>query len=147
MPDEGATMMLSRSIVGIESYVRAAAHFEGGLRGVPRTKLNQAYANPFVLGRHAADNYFNRLPALVDPSIPMREVKPALWDRVSAFYREIRNPILHGNQLSEYTAPQFADLYTLLAEIYSWIDSWHDADSLGEGAASSFELVERRPDT
>src|SRR5688572_3181703 len=83
MPEAGATMMVGRAILGQESYLCYAARFEAHDRGTLTPQLQAACANPFSLGRNAADNYFNAMPALVDPAIPMKVAEPQLWVRAA----------------------------------------------------------------
>ncbi|HVX42227.1 MAG TPA: hypothetical protein VHB25_21880 [Gemmatimonadaceae bacterium] len=96
------------------------------------------------MGGGAADNYYNRLPALVGDDIPMRVARPQLWPRTLAFYNIVRNPVVHGHQLSDVSNERFAELFDYIADVYDWIDSWNVVDEMFKGAQQSF--VVRRPD-
>ena len=141
MPDAGASMLVSRAVVGLESYICAAANFESAYRGSRSAQLQAACRNPFTLGKHAADNLFNRLPDLVATGLQMKTSSPAQWVNVSAFYKEVRNPLSHGRQFDSISQPKLSELFACIAEIYQWIDTWFDPEKILPGAARSFQLV------
>lgn len=140
MRDACASMMMTRSIIGLEAYLLYAAQTEGMIRGLSTEKLKKAVANPFTLGRSAVRNYFNRLPALIAPHLAMIEQDATLWNNTVTFDREVRNPLMHGQQFSNIREERFADLFDLLADIYEWLDSWHSPDNLLPGMSEAVRL-------
>jgi hypothetical protein len=40
------------------------------------------------------------------------------------FYREIRNPLFHGHQLSRAEAEQVSEAVALLDSVQAWIETW-----------------------
>ena len=140
MPDAGATVMVARAVLGLEAYLKFAAGTEGVMRGVSTPKLTKACANPFSLSRKTAHAHFNLLPALVSEELAMKNADARLWKATSAFYREIRNPIFHGREFNDIKHDTLGGLFDLLADVYDWMDSWHDPDVAMPGLAESCKV-------
>ena len=134
-PDQFMTFLTQLSIVGLESYICAAAFHELGMRG--RLKENIEYIrNPFSIPgeKGTASKYYNLMPTLIDESIPLSTYDSSLWGEVKAFYKEVRNPLFHGKQLERPTTRDLITIFELLASIYAWIDGWHDPNQIIPGS-------------
>jgi hypothetical protein len=129
LPNDLLTMMLFRSISGLESYLGAAVDYELHRRGKMSEEARQALENPFLLHRIAVFALFDRLPSLVDPAIVLSVADRELFETARTFYSEVRNPIFHGNQVS-FSGDNFDSVaagFELLAALYDWIDTWYSA--------------------
>ena len=126
MPDDLITLILQRVIMGLESYLPGAVYFELGYRG--RLKENiKLIENPYKLGGNGTvDNYYHRLPKLVEEKFSLKIANAHLWSQTRAFYTEVRNPIFHGNHITNRNAKVLRQVFNYLEQIYIWIDSWHN---------------------
>jgi len=130
MDDDLISIILQRVIVGIESYLPVAAYLGLILEGGTKDKI-QKIRNPFDLGgRGTVDNFYNRLPALIKKEYSLKESNLNLFNKTKVFYKEIRNPIFHGYNLSVTNVRDLGELFKHLAEIYSWIDSWFNLNEV-----------------
>jgi hypothetical protein len=127
--DAYMTLLLQRTILGLEAYLPSAVLYEATARGRPLRETLDLTKNPFRLGgRGTAENYYNRLPALVEPDVALSNARPALWPVTSAFYQQVRNPIFHGDQLFEVSVDAFRKALDLISGLYEWVDSWHSLE-------------------
>jgi len=130
MDDDLVSIICQRVILGIESYLPGAVYFELILRGAPKEKIILT-RNPFDLGgRGTVDNYYHKLPALIDEKHSLKLFNKELYEKVKIFYREIRNPLFHGYNISGNLASGIQSIFDFLAKIYAWIDSWFDIKKL-----------------
>lgn len=114
--------LLLTSIHGLESYLCGAVFSK---------TLNKEAHSPWTLGgRTAIDNYFHRLPSLIDKSLSLKVSNNSLWDANKRFYNEIRNPLSHGYEIDDDVDLHcFINLFEHMKSLYSWIDDWFDIDS------------------
>jgi hypothetical protein len=134
-PDQFFTYLTQTSILGVEAYVVGATYFALGNLG--KLKENIEYLrDPFSIpgGGGTALKYYKALPGLVTDEIALPNVNSILWENVRRFYREIRNPLFHGNQLDTNNPADLTKIFELLADIYGWIDTWHDPNNIIEGS-------------
>ncbi len=135
------TPLIQRAVLGIEAYIPGAVMYETGVRGTLSSALAEKLKNPFSFGaRNTWDNFYDKLPARVDPSFSLRFANKQLYKRTVRFYKNIRNPLFHGKQLSECNIAAIRDAFDHLAQLYEWIDSWHSPERLIKGG-SAFENV------
>jgi hypothetical protein len=129
MPQEFLTLIVQRAILGIESYLPLAIKSAAYDRDMLTDKIFRGCKNPFGLGgRGTADNFYNRLPALLGEEYCLKNSNPELWETTRTFYSKIRNPLFHGSQIADHTNVEgILSAYEYMAEIYAWIDSWHPA--------------------
>ena len=122
------SLILQRSILGVESYVSAAVWLEMG--GRLTAEMNEKIRNPFKISRGAgtAMSFYHYLPSLLSASLSLRKQQPNLWQEVDAFYRNIRNPLFHGEQLDTVNPAELTPLLVLIESIYDWIGTWHAGD-------------------
>ena len=129
MPGALLTLLVVRAVLGIESYIPFAVIEEAAARG----RLNQEFGNkvrhPFSLSRRTADAYYNRLPSLLDEGFALSGRDPDLWNWMDGFYREVRNPLLHGHELDSKEVDQVALVFEQLAATYSWVDGWSPVEN------------------
>jgi len=136
MPPDFLTLILQRGILGVESYLTASVFAEAALKGILTKENLSVFKNPFKLGgRSTADNYYNRLPAIVDRKISLKKCNQELWKTTVRFYSEIRNPLFHGSELNDSNVEGVLCAYQFLADIYDWIDSWHSPENLIKGGS------------
>ena len=121
--------MLQRAILGIESYIAGAVFIEAGRRGLfvaaGGSKLVAKIRNPFLLGgRKTADNFYHLLPSEIDPQYSLKNRDHKLWEQVFLFYKETRNPLFHGKQISTTNPKAIVPQFEMIKSMYGWIESW-----------------------
>jgi hypothetical protein len=137
--ESGVSLLVLRTLLGVEAYMSFAAEFGGAERGLLDAKFKSACRNPFSMGcKGTANCYYNHLPRLIDTKLAMADSRPASWITTKALYSEIRNPLMHGEELRNVTEDNLLRLFDSIADIYRWIDDWFDPEpSLGSGARRS----------
>lgn len=130
-PHEFYTLVIQQSVLGIESYLPGAVTHEAAMSGKLTQDLAKMISNPFLLkGRGGtARRYYIILPAVLSETLCLDKCSPELWGRVKQFYDEIRNPLFHGRQVSSDNPAPISHALNLIADVYAWIDSWHDQDA------------------
>jgi hypothetical protein len=125
LPMGALTVILQRSVLGVESCVSAAVEYQLTARTM-LTEEAAAYLNDAgnLPGKRKgmADAFYNKLPALVDPSLRLEIIEPELWTSVKRFYKEVRNPLFHGYQLATINAAGAREALEMLARVYVWMD-------------------------
>ncbi len=133
--DSLLTLILQKSVLGIEAYIVGAVYFELGSRGNLNKKTLKYLRNPFSLkGKGTADNFYNKLPALASESYCLKSFNLELWDTTKLFYSDVRNPIFHGYEIKSESVERFPALYNFLDNLYEWIDTWYDLEKTIPGA-------------
>jgi hypothetical protein len=130
LPMGALTLMLQRSILGVESCVSAAVEYRLARKGLLTPEKSAALNDPVRLpgkGRGMAEMFYNKLPAQVDPSLQLELTNPELWTMVKRFYKEVRNPLFHGYQLAELNTGGVLEALQMLQRIYEWMDPWWGA--------------------
>lgn len=139
MPDDLITIILQRVIGGLESYISGAVYIELGKRGKLKENI-RLLKNPFELGRKGTvENLYHELPALVDIHFSLKKTDGELWKKTKAFYKEIRNPIFHGHNITTKNINALKNVFNYLAELYKWIDSWHDFSRIFDDSSTKNE--------
>lgn len=129
MPDDLLSIILQRVILGVESYLPGAVFMELGYRGKLDRETLEYLRNPFALrGWGVVENYYHKLPALIDERYSLQNCDPDLFSKTKAFYKEVRNPLFHGQQVSDNDIIGVKRVFMHLMSIYAWIDRWHDPD-------------------
>lgn len=123
------TLMLQRSILGVESCISAAVEYRLTAMGLFTPAMATALNEPFKLrGKGgAAESFYNKLPGQIDPALQLQSMEPELWALVKRFYKEVRNPLFHGYQLASINAAGVLEAMQMLARIYGWMDGWWGA--------------------
>lgn len=129
MPDELFTLMTQRAIGGLESYVVAAVEYELLKAGRLTDDTKNILSDPFKLGGGAVTVLYNKVPELLSKDAMLSNTSPDLDEKTKKLYKEIRNPIFHGNQLvcSYENYHVLMDAYSHMRLLYSWIDEWYSA--------------------
>jgi len=130
LPMGALTVILQRSVLGVESCVSAAVEYQLTARQMltkeVAARLNDAGNLPGKR-RGMADALYNKLPALADQGLRLEVLEPDLWASVKQFYKEVRNPLFHGYELSTINAAGAREALEMLARMYVWMDSWWGA--------------------
>jgi hypothetical protein len=136
-PDAYFTMLLRSTIVGIECTLQTSALEELLFNSRLTEPLRQLIRQPSKLARSMAEAYYNKTPELVDPNAGLKTHNNDLWQTVNQFYREVRNPISHGNELCDVKAESLRAVFEMFDQIYRWIDSWSSPDRVRRILAST----------
>jgi len=137
MPDDFMTLVLQRAILGVEAYLPFALVHTSAILGNASKELFAKFKNPFSFGsKSAVANIYDRMPSAVHPELSLRYLDQALYERNVVFYREVRNPIFHGQQLTQPTISSMREAFLHLAQLYKWIDYWYNPEKLIKGGAA-----------
>lgn len=131
IPDEFLNLCLQRSILGVEAYLPGALVFTSAKLGVASNELSEKIHNPSKFAsKSMVASIYHHMPAAVHNELSLRHVNQALYERTVAFYREVRNPIFHGKQLSNINIENLRIAFLHIAQLYKWIDSWCDPSKM-----------------
>lgn len=133
MPNDLLTIMLQRTIMGLECYISAAVEYELSKCGHLTTVFEKAIKNPFSLDRKAVVAIYEKLPALVNESLKLSVCDSLTYTEIATLYKELRNPIFHGGQVA-FSGDNFdgvVSAFEVFSRVYDWIDSWYTAFPLG----------------
>ena len=138
MPGALLTLLLQRAILGIESYLPGAVYFQLGIRGkLDQTTVGRLRNPASLAGRKMVEKYYRGLPALVDPGWSLQELNRPLWKATVRFYEEVRNPLMHGYEVDPKAVDGVYQAFEHLAQLYKWIDGWHNPRSWWPPPAST----------
>lgn len=130
MPGALLTLLLQRAIAGLEAWVVGAVWTELALADRLRKDTSNALENIGSLkGRGMAEKYYCSLPAMVSQELSLDTANPVLFRRNKVFYRDIRNPVMHGFEIDGKCVDRLHNCFEHVNDMYLWIDSWHDAQS------------------
>lgn len=128
------TIILQRSISGIEAYLPAAVRVEAAIRGCLERDDSKFLNNPYLLrGRGTVENYYHKLPSQLAKEISLKTYDRELWEKNKRFYKEIRNPIFHGKEIDGNCVDGVFLSMIHIQELYNWIDSWHNPENIWKG--------------
>jgi hypothetical protein len=115
--------------LGLEAYVSAAVRYELELKRDLSEPALEGLDNPFTLNRKLVVAIYDKLPELVSVENKLSVYNQSLFQELQKFYKNLRNPIFHGNQVESCpeTYEQVVLCFELLADIYGWIDTWYRA--------------------
>lgn len=134
MPEDLFTLLLQRSVLGLESYLSSALWHASVVLGIFTPELTAKLRNSSAFGaRLFAANIYDRMPAAVHPELSLRHQDQSLYQKTVAFYKEVRNPIFHGKQLSSPKIEAVRDAFAHLSDVFGWIDHWHPPDIVNKG--------------
>jgi hypothetical protein len=129
-PQELLTMLMLRAILGLESYALAAVEYEVDRNAISLSvQQRKSLSNPFALGGRESlpDRLYNKLPAFLGQDRTLCKTDLKLWQELRTFYKEVRNPLMHGGQLWRPDAGAVSEAYSLMARVFEWIDGWYSA--------------------
>lgn len=146
MPEDLFTLLLQRSVLGLESYLSSALWHTSAVLGIATPSLAAKIRNPSAFGaRLFAANIYDRMPASVHPELSLRYQDQSLYEKTVAFYKEVRNPIFHGKQLSNPDVEALRDAFAHLSNVFGWIDHWHPPEKRYNGSLVAGPLVVNLP--
>ena len=118
------TLVVQRSIAGAESYVGGLL-FDVLARAGRLDESNADALRVFkgVKGCSMADKLYNGLPRLFHEQLTLKFYDAALNDRNEQFYREVRNPLMHGLEFARNDIESAKICLEHLALLYGWMDS------------------------
>jgi hypothetical protein len=82
-----------------------------------------------------AEKLYVTLPAMVDSAFALSRCDGRLWERTVAFYREVRNPVMHGSEVKSESVDGVAACFEHMALLHKWIDGWRDPRALSPPVA------------
>ena len=124
LPKDLLTYFLQRGILAVEACVDAAVEYQAAAEGRLDEDFRTARANIWNGRSGSANVFYNRLPGLLDARYMLCNADAALWLHTKRFYREIRNPLAHGMQLSQPKPESVLQALSFLMELMAWIDGW-----------------------
>jgi hypothetical protein len=136
-PDSYFTTLLRTTIVGIECTLQNSTVEELLFSNRLTEELRHAIRHPSILSRSMADAHYNKIPYCVNANAPLKSYDTTLWNTVQQFYREIRNPIFHGFQLTDVKPEPLRCAFRMFDDIFKWIDSWTDPHRVHKILASA----------
>ncbi len=130
------TYLTQQSIMGVEAYLTGAVYDVLGQSGRLRENIDYL-RNPFSLPgeKGTAAKYYKLMPSLFSKEISLPHMNSQLWGDVRVFYKEVRNPLFHGMQLDTNSPSDLIRIFELLADIYEWVDTWHNPDNIIMGSS------------
>jgi hypothetical protein len=144
LPDDLMTVMLQRAILGVEAYLPGALTLTSTILGKASNELFAKFRNPFSFGaRSAVVNIYHRMPAAVHPALSLQHLDGDLFDKTKAFYKDIRNPLFHGDQISRSEIHSLRATFDHLARVYEWIDFWCNPEKLIPGGRTLADVRSR----
>jgi hypothetical protein len=126
LPNDLFTLMTQRAISGLEASIVAAAEYELLKAGRLTPDIQDSLDDPFSLRGSAVKVLYDKVPELVSKDVMLSNINPELYEKTRSFYKEIRNPIFHGNQLvcTYESYPVLTNVYEHMRLLHSWIDEW-----------------------
>lgn len=130
LPEDLLTLIMQRAILGLESYIVGAVWHEAGMRGALTTDMNLKIRNPFSIksGSGTAECYYHLLPTLLDSTLSLQKAQPEVWANIKNFYKNLRNPLFHGQQLETRNPLEICPSLDLIKSVYTWIAQWHEPE-------------------
>ncbi|WP_049721228.1 hypothetical protein [Gilvimarinus polysaccharolyticus] len=134
MPNDFFTLISQRAILGLESYVPGTLFFlSHDVRGRD-DKYLEKLKNPFSFGgRSIVKNLYDTAPGDIDPSFSLLIRNQSLYQEAQKMYREVRNPLFHGGQLTDLNIISIQGLFNHIAQLYVWVDSIYDPEKIVNG--------------
>jgi hypothetical protein len=144
MPNDFMTLILQRAILGVEAYLPAALVQSAASLGNLSKELSEKLNKPFSFGsRSAVENIYHRMPAAVHCELSLRHLDQPLYAATLAFYRDVRNPLFHGQQLRDSEIDKIRNAFLHIAHLYRWIDYWFNPEKLIKGGSAFAGIHER----
>lgn len=131
------TLILQRVILGFEAFYKGAVFCIFGMRGADSETLKSLRRNPMQYGRGYCNAAFARIPGHLKESYRLDRSNADLFERVSAFYKEVRNHLFHGCEFSSLKIEEFRDFLRMYKDLYDWVCDWVQVE---------FEVTEKNTD-
>lgn len=128
-PNEFLSFILRDIILYFESYLKynlwSTAHAK------KRKDVLALVKNPSMADREVAKAAFHTIPSKVDSAFSLKVHKESLYEYMLRFYKDIRNPLFHGNQLNPgVDIHDFVKVLDVYKELYLWVAHWTCGDLL-----------------
>jgi hypothetical protein len=123
------SLLVQRAIQGVESYTRGAVWIKLCELGRMTEDLYAKTRNPFSIQARSgtAAAYFHHLPALIDPDLSVKVIDPEYWEKLAAFYKDVRNPLFHGSHFASGDVQNATEAFWHIEELYAWLDQWYES--------------------
>jgi len=145
-PNDLMTLLLQRAVLGVEAYLPAALKIAATQLGIASGELFAKLDNPFSFGsKSAVSNIYHRMPSAVHPELSLKYLDQKLFKDTIMFYKVVRNPLFHGQQLHDTGIEPIRRAVDHLARIYEWIDYWHNIELQMKGAGQLTGVRKRYP--
>lgn len=136
MPNDFMSLILQRAILGVESYLPAALLHTSVSIGNQSEELAKRINNPFSFGsKSAVYNIYHLMPSAIHSELSLQRIDQSLYKANRIFYREVRNPLFHGQQLSNPEIKAVRGAFLHIAHLYRWIDCWYTPENLIKGGS------------
>ena len=121
------SLLVQRSIMGVESYIVGAAWSKICDLGLMTNEINKKVRNPFSIKPKTgtAASYYCDLPSLIHEDLSLNRFDPGFYLKLKAFYKSVRNPLFHGYQFDSSDVEIVRKSFWYVSEIYAWIDQWY----------------------
>jgi hypothetical protein len=120
--DNYISLLVSSVVQGFETYVKAHIWTTGHLAGFSDWSVTRI--NRLPRGTGTVDRLFNKLPGELHPDFPIDRADPEAATFLREFYRTVRNPLSHGDELSNAGAYDFLCFLEWYRRGYEWIAAW-----------------------
>jgi hypothetical protein len=140
--DNYLSLLVGTVILDFETYIKYAIWITGYLAGFTdygkRTKK-------LPRGMSTVDYLFNRLPDELHPDLPIDKADPGIASFLRALYKNVRNPLFDGDQLTGPTAYDFLCLLEWYRRAYEWAAKWKTVDFYVEYEENRLQIRELQP--
>jgi hypothetical protein len=125
--EEEFNNIMRLSVMGIESYVKAAVWDQLHRNGQWNREIANKLKNPFSMSRKVYEVYYHSLPSLISANLSLKNDN-RVWSRTVVLYNEVRNPLFHGYQAVNIKPAGIGSFFDHLSIMYRWIDEWYNLD-------------------
>lgn len=140
------TILLQRSIFGLESYIPGClkvTHIR--LLGPPSKRFSTLVDNPYAAKSDTMRAYYDEAPGMIAEAMRLKNYSRELCSANAEFYRNIRNPLSHGGGIFGADIDGVLSVMQHIDRLFRWADSWQNPDDFTEGFSEVIEAI-RSPD-
>lgn|GEM_PF-3075965 len=138
-----ATQILRSMILDIESAITSCVYFSASIDGKLNDEVKEAVNDPFILkGKGTVENLYHKLPALINEKYSLLVMNVDLYNETKTFYKEVRNPIMHGKELFDIDINDIKNALEFILKLFNWIDAWFNINSFIENGLKCTEIPE-----
>jgi hypothetical protein len=119
--DDYLSVVVLSLVQSFETYAKSQIIMTGYLIGVPDYGKR---VGRLPRGKKTVDYLFNDLPNELHPNFPVDRADPEAAAFFRDFYKQVRNPLSHGDQLAGACAYDFLCFLEWYRKGYEWIASW-----------------------
>jgi hypothetical protein len=125
------TLILQRVVLGFEAFYTGAVSEIFVMREMGINDLERFRKNPREWAIRRAKkkvSYCNAAfvitPQEIDLDFPLNKRNSPLYDKVSEFYKDVRNKLFHGCQFSKIETDEVRDFLQMYKSLYDWLCDW-----------------------